>query len=159
MKMPLHRQESIMLVNECCNPDVVCCEPETVVQEVAALMRRHHVGSVVVVDPEDRRVPIGIVTDRDIVVETIAPELDVKTITAGDIMSKPIVTVRDTEGLADSLQLMRNHKVRRIPVVTEDGALSGIVTVDDVINLLARELQTITGAIIGQPMLEAQMRR
>jgi CBS domain-containing protein len=148
-----------MLVNECCNPEVVCCEPETVVQEVAALMRRHHVGSVVVVDPEDRRLPIGIVTDRDIVVETIAPELDVKTITAGDIMSTPVVTARDTEGLAETLQRMRNHKVRRIPVVTEGGALFGIVTVDDVIHLLARELQTITSAISGQQMLEAQMRR
>lgn len=148
-----------MLVNECCNSDVVCCDPDTVVQEVAALMRRHHVGSVIVTDAEDRHVPIGIVTDRDIVVETIAPELDVKTITASDIMSTPIVTVRETEGLPETLHLMRTHKIRRIPVVTEGGALFGIVTVDDVINLLAQELQTITGAIIGQPMLEAQMRR
>jgi CBS domain-containing protein len=148
-----------MLVNECCNPDVVCCGPETVVQEVAALMRKHHVGSVVVTDADDTRVPIGIVTDRDIVIETVAPELDVKTITASDIMSAPVVTVRDTDNLPEALRLMRTHKVRRIPVVTEGGALFGIVTVDDVINLLAQELQTITGAIIGQPMLEAQMRK
>jgi CBS domain-containing protein len=148
-----------MLVNECCNPDVVCCGPETVVQEVAALMRKHHVGSVVVTDDENMRVPIGIVTDRDIVIETIAPELDVKTITASDIMSAPVVTVRDTDGLPETLHLMRTHKVRRIPVVADDGTLFGIVTVDDVINLLAQELQTITGAIVGQPMLEAQMRK
>jgi CBS domain-containing protein len=105
------------------------------------------------------RVPIGIVTDRDIVIETIAPELDVKTITASDIMSAPVVTVRDTDGLPETLHLMRTHKVRRIPVVADDGTLFGIVTVDDVINLLAQELQTITGAIVGQPMLEAQMRK
>ena len=66
---------------------------------------------------------------------------------------------RDLHVLPEALQQMRNHKVRRIPVVTEDGALSGILTVDDVINLLAQELQTLTGAIVGQPMLEAQMRR
>jgi CBS domain-containing protein len=148
-----------MLVNECCNPDVVSCGPDTVVQEVAALMRKHHVGCVVVTDAEDTRMPIGIVTDRDIVVETVAPELDVNTITAGDIMSAPVVTVRDTESLPETLQLMRTYKVRRIPVVTESGALSGIVTVDDVINLLAQELQTITGAITSQPMLEARIRR
>ncbi|HYD82382.1 MAG TPA: CBS domain-containing protein [Paucimonas sp.] len=148
-----------MLVNECCNPDVIWCDPDLVVQEVAALMRQHHVGSVIVTDKEDRRVPIGIVTDRDIIVEAVAPELDVKTITAGDIMSTPVVTVRDSEGLAETLRLMRQHKIRRIPVVTEGGALFGIVTADDVINLLSRELLMITGAIAGQPQMEAQMRR
>jgi len=148
-----------MLTSDCCNPDVVTCDPDATVREVAALMRRHHVGSVVVTDRDDSRKPVGIVTDRDIVVEAIAPELDVDAITAGDIMSTPIATVRDTDDLARTLAAMRDNKVRRIPVVTADGALAGIVAADDVIGMLAHELQSITGAIVGQQMLEANMRR
>lgn len=148
-----------MQISDCCQPEVVTCSSDAVVTSVAALMRRHHVGSVVVTDPEDARMPVGIVTDRDIVVETVATGLDADTITAGDIMSAPLVTVHDGADLADTLQKMRTHKVRRLPVVAGDGALAGIVTADDLVARLAQELQAITGAISGQPLLEAQMRR
>ncbi|HEY3289058.1 MAG TPA: CBS domain-containing protein, partial [Anaerolineae bacterium] len=65
-----------------------CCEADTSISEVAALMRKHHVGDVIVVeDKGQKRVPIGIVTDRDIVIETIALKLDANAFTAGDLMS------------------------------------------------------------------------
>lgn len=148
-----------MLINECCNCNVITCDADTVVQQVAGLMRHHHVGSVVVTGKDQPNVPQGIVTDRDIVVEAVAPELDVNTFTAGDIMNAPIVTVRENESLIESLRLMRTHKIRRVVVVNDSGSIYGIVTADDIIDLLARELQMITSAIVGQQGLEQRLRK
>ncbi len=149
-----------MPINECCSVGVVCCGPNASLPEVAELMRKHHVGDVVVVEKKDgERVPLGIVTDRDIVIETVALQLDVKVFTAGDIMATPLVTVREDEGFIETLRLMRNYKIRRLPVVTEAGTLYGIVTSDDIINLLAAELSLMTSAIVSQPVKEARLRR
>jgi CBS domain-containing protein len=149
-----------MPISECSNIGVVCCEADASVPDVAALMRKHHVGDVVVVEQTAAsRIPIGIVTDRDIIMETVAPEVDPKVFTAGDIMSAPVVTVNEGEGLIETLRLMRNNKVRRMPVVTDAGTLFGIVTVDDIINLLAMELSMMTAAIVEQPMKEGRLRK
>ena len=149
-----------MPINECCNLGVVCCDADTAIPDVAALMRKHHVGDVIVVEEKEaKRVPIGIVTDRDIVLETIALHVDAEVFTAGDLMSSPIVTVREDEGLVETLRIMRSHKVRRIPVVNAVGTLFGIVTTDDIINLLASELSMMTGAIVEQTVREGQRRK
>ncbi len=149
-----------MPINECCNIGVVCCEADASIFDVAALMRKHHVGDVIVVEEKDaKRTPIGIVTDRDIVIETIALQMDVNTFTASDLMSTPIATVREDEGFVETLRLMRTHKVRRMPVVTAGGTLFGIVTADDIINFLAMELAMITGTIIEQPVREGRLRK
>ena len=149
-----------MPISECSNIGVVCCEADATIPDVAALMRKYHVGDVVVVEKkDDSSIPIGIVTDRDIVIETIALQLDVKVFTAGDIMNAPIVTVQENEGLLETLRVMREHKIRRMPVVTDAGTLYGIVTADDIINLLAAELSMMTGAIVEQPVREAKLRK
>ena len=139
-----------MPINECCNTAVVTCTADASVFDVAELMRRHHVGTVIVTDgEEDGRVPSGIITDRDIVIEMIALRLDVAAFTAGDVMSAPVVTVRENEGLIEALRLMRMRNIRRLPVVTEAGTLYGIVTADDLLGLMTMELSLMTGAIIG----------
>lgn len=149
-----------MPISECCNVGVVCCESETSLSDVAALMRKHHVGDVVVVENKKiGRVPIGIITDRDIVMETIALRLDPSAFTAGDFMSTPIVTARENAGFLETLRLLRDHKVRRMPVVTDAGALFGIITADDIINLLATELSLMTGGIGEQPIREGRLRK
>jgi CBS domain-containing protein len=149
-----------MSISECSNIGVVCCEADASVSEVAALMRKHHVGDVIVVDNSSgRRIPVGIVTDRDIIMETVALDVDPKVFTAGDIMTSPVVTVNEGVGMIETLRLMRNNKVRRMPVVTDAGTLYGIVTADDVINLLAMELSLMTGAIVEQPIKEGRLRR
>ena len=149
-----------MPIDECCNIGVVCCEANASIPEVAGLMRKHHVGDVIVIEKKDeQRVPIGIVTDRDIVIETIALQLDANVFLAGDIMSTPIITVREDEGLIETLHLMRTHKVRRMPVVTAAGTLFGIVTADDIVNLLAMELSLMTAAIVEQPIRESRLRK
>lgn len=149
-----------MPIDECCNIGVVCCEANASIPEVAGLMRKHHVGDVIVIEKKDeQRVPIGIVTDRDIVIETIALQLDANVFLAGDIMSTPIITVREDEDLIETLHLMRTHKVRRMPVVTAAGTLFGIVTADDIVNLLAMELSLMTAAIVEQPIRESRLRK
>lgn len=149
-----------MPVSECCNVDVVCCDADTAVTDVAGLMRRHHVGDVVVTEDQGgKKVPVGIVTDRDIVIETIALQVDVSAFTAGDLMSVPLATVQENAGIVETLRLMRSHKVRRMPVVSSSGALFGIVTSDDLINLLALELSMMTDAIVDQPLREARLRK
>ena len=149
-----------MPINECCNIDVVCCNADASISDVAALMRKHHIGDVMVVEDRDGlRMPIGIVTDRDIVIETIALNIGADAFTAGDLMSTPIATVREDAGFVETLRLMRNHKVRRMPVVTAGGTLFGIVTADDIIKLLGTELSLIADAIGEQPVREGQLRK
>ncbi|TCS39461.1 CBS domain protein [Paucimonas lemoignei] len=149
-----------MAISECCNIGVVCCEEGTSIPEIAHLMRKHHVGDVVVVrHEEDKRIPIGIITDRDIVVETIAEQVDMNLVTAGDIMSTPLITVHENESFAESLRLMRHHKIRRLPIVDERGILYGIVSAGDIAHLLAAELSMLTTTITEQPLAERQVRR
>lgn len=149
-----------MPINECCKLDVVCCDPELSLPDTAALMRKHHVGDVIVVEMRGGvRTPVGIVTDRDIVVETMALQLDATLFTAGDIMNTPLVTVKDNAGFVETLRLMRTHGVRRMPVVSDNGALYGMVTADDIVQLLALELSLITQAMSGQMAHERRLRK
>lgn len=148
-----------MPINECCNLDIVCCEADTPIPQVAALMRTNHVGAVIVIEEQDgKRVPVGIVTDRDIVIQTIAQDVDANTFTAGDLMSAPLALVREDEGVVEALRMMRVHRVRRLPVITELGSLFGVVTADDLINLLATELTMLTDTIVDQFAREARVR-
>lgn len=149
-----------MPISECCSTEVVCCDADTLVQEVAELMRGEHVGDIVVVETRDgKRVPVGIVTDRDIILEIVALRLDISAFTAGDIMTAPLVTVRQDDGVFETLRTMRNHRIRRVPVVTPEGALFGIVTADDVINVLSNELSMMADTLVDQPAREAYMRK
>lgn len=149
-----------MPIEEICNIGVICCESDAPLPEVAALMRNHHVGDVIVVeDKSEKRIPIGIVTDRDIVIETVALQVDPSAFTAGDLMSAPVVTVSKDDGFVDTLRLMRAHRIRRVPVVTPEGTLFGIVTADDIIRLLSNELSVMAGTIIEQPVRESRLRR
>ncbi len=149
-----------MAIKECCKVGVVSCEADASLSAVAALMRQHHVGDVVITETrEGENVPIGIITDRDIVIETVALQLDPQAFTAGDFMSHPVVTVSEEAGFVETLRLMRDHKIRRMPVVTVAGALYGIVTADDVVNLLTSELSLMTDAVFAQAVQEARVRK
>jgi CBS domain-containing protein len=149
-----------MPISECCKLDVVCCDPELSLPDTAALMRKNHVGDVVVIESRNGvRVPIGIVTDRDIVMETMALQLDATLFTAGDIMNTPLVTVKEDAGFVETLRLMRSNGIRRIPVVTESGTLYGIVTADDIVRALALELSLVTEVMSGQTAHERRLRK
>ena len=136
-----------MTISDICNREVVFVNRDVTVHAACKLMRHYHVGSVVVVDETgdaDRaRVPVGIVTDRDIVVEVYAMELDPKVITAGDIMSPDLVTAPASLSVAQTIALMRFRGVRRVPIVSDENRLVGIVSIDDLLVLLAEGLSGI----------------
>lgn len=133
-----------MPIGELCNREVVFATQETTIAEAAQLMRRYHVGDLVVVrEVNGKRVPLGIVTDRDIVIEIIAKAQPFENCTVDKIMSSNLVSVPESEGMIETIRLMRAHAIRRITVVSNDGALVGILSVDDVLQLLAEELSEL----------------
>ena len=148
-----------MSIGEICNRDVVVIERDATVQEAARLMRRHHVGALVVTrDLEGVRVPVGLITDRDIVIEVLGEGVDVGTVLVGDIMSDELLTAGEGDDLWGSLQRMRSAGVRRLPVGDTRGALQGIVTVDDVIELLADELTQMAKLMAREQVVEQTTR-
>jgi len=149
-----------MPVSEICNREVIIVQRDESVLQAAKLMRQHHVGNVVVVEERNgRRVPVGIVTDRDLVVEIIAPELDSTVITVGDIAVAELATVRENNGVFEAIQYMRNKGVRRLPVVDDGGGLVGIVTLDDLLVLLAEELGALARLVEREQKNEISSRR
>lgn len=149
-----------MPVGEICNRDVIILQRDATILDAAKLMREHHVGDVLVVEERDRiRFPVGIVTDRDLVVEIMATELDQTVITVGDIMVQELVTVKESTGIFETIQYMRGKAVRRLPVVDENGALVGILALDDLLELLSEELLAIAKLIRYQRQKETTLRR
>lgn len=130
-----------MPVSEICNREIIVVQRNESVLEAAKLMRQHHVGNVLVVESANGfRVPVGIVTDRDLVVEIMASGLDGNTITVGEIMLPGLATVKEGTGIFEAIQYMRARGVRRLPVVNETGGLVGILALDDLLELLSEEL-------------------
>ena len=144
-----------------CNRDVAFTTRETTVAAGAKLMRHGHVGSLVVVEKMNggKRVPVGIVTDRDIIVEVIATGLDPSVITVGDIMSENLVVGRESDTVLETLEIMRFKGVRRLPTVDRDGQLVGIVTVDDLLEMLAEELNELARIVAREQSHEVSARK
>lgn len=137
-----------MSIGEICNREVITIQRDETVLEAAKLMRQYHVGAVIVVDKRnDRLIPIGIVTDRDLVVEVLATELDQTVITVGDIMAPEVFTIKENTDTPEAIQFMRRKTIRRTPVVDEDGELVGIIALDDVMELLSTELLDVAKLI------------
>ena len=148
-------------IGEICNREVVFATRDTTVAAAAKLMRRHHVGSLVVADEaaSGRRVPVGIVTDRDVVMEVTATDLDPAVITVGDIMDPELLTAREGEGVLETMEIMRYKGVRRLPIVGADGALIGIVTIDDLLEILAEGLGELVRIVAREQSREAAARK
>jgi len=113
---------------------------------------------VVVDERKGVRVPVGIVTDRDLVVEIMAAEVEQMTITVGDIMVPGLVTVNESMGLYESIQYMRSEGVRRLPVVDDKGGLVGILTLDDLLELLAEEMVGLSALVKHEQNKESRKR-
>lgn len=149
-----------MRIGQICTRDVVCANTETTVVAAAKLMRQYHIGDVVVTQQNgNARVPLGIVTDRDIVLSVVATELDPKTITVGDVMGDELITATEDEDVFDAVQRMRDKGVRRMPIVGDDGVLIGIVSLDDVIESLAEEMNEVARLISREQLHEQEVRR
>lgn len=144
-----------------CNRDVAFTTRDTTVAAAARLMRHGHVGSLVIVEQTEGggRLPVGIVTDRDIVVEVVATGLDPDAITVGDIMAPELLVGRESDSLFETLEIMRFRGVRRLPTVDTQGRLVGIVTVDDLIEALAEGLGELAKIVAREQSREAASRK
>jgi CBS domain-containing protein len=148
-----------MSVGEICNREVVIVEQGTDAREASRLMREFHVGDLVVVERRgEENIPLGVVTDRDLVIEVLAREVDPATVTVMDLVAGELVSASEEESLLDCLQRMRQKGIRRLPVVNSGGGLVGILTMDDVLDLLSEELTDVVSLIARQSSSERQRR-
>lgn len=133
-----------MRISEICTHDVVCCGPDTTALEAARLMRSRRVGDIVVVsDVEQARVPVGVVTDRDLAVEVLGNGREAAIMPVSGLVRAPVVIAADYEDVHSALERMRVHGVRRMPVVDDRGALVGIVTLDDLLGALLADMHAL----------------
>ena len=142
-------------IGSCYVKTVVTVTPNSTVAEAAELMRKHHVGALVMV--EDGK-PAGMVTDRDIAIEVVAAGLVPQTVTVGEIVQRPITTVTENAGWAETGRLMGVSGVRRLPVVDANGKLIGIVSFDDLLLQLAGPLVAMADLAGRERHFEASTR-
>jgi CBS domain-containing protein len=149
-----------MHVGECCNREVVIASRRDSVATAARLMRSNHVGNIVVVDRANgRNRPVGIVTDRDLVVEVLAQDAPAAELTVDDVMSEGPATAREDEDVLETLRRMRALGVRRMPVVDDKGALEGIIAIDDILGLVSESMNDVVGVIAREIKAEQKRRR
>ena len=148
-----------MRISDICTRHVFHVPSVTSIRDAAEKMRKCHVGALVVVDnPNGKRIPIGIVTDRDIVMEVVAPGIDPQSLTVGDVMSRQTACCAETDDLLQAIEVMRKRGVRRLPVLDAKGSLVGMVTADDVVGGITRELHDLSHALVHEQVREMQER-
>lgn len=149
-----------MTIGAVCNHEIITVQRDATVLHAATLMRQYHVGDVVVIENHKNKIlPIGIVTDRDIIIEVVATELDCEVITVGDIMITNLAMVKESAGILEGIQLMTSKGVRRLPVLDDSGSLIGIVTLDDLLQLLAKEFGALSKLVAREQKNEVTKRR
>ena len=118
--------------NEVMTKDPVCCLPNDSVAKAAELMKSEDIGSIPVIENEQTRKLVGIVTDRDLALEIVAEGLDAKSTKVETVMTRKVVTCLADDDLQKALDAMAEHQLRRIPVVDNDKKILGIIAQADV---------------------------
>ena len=148
-----------MNVGEICNRTTVFAYKSMSISDAARLMLEQHVGSLVVVEEINHgKAIIGMLTDRDIVVAVVARDFNAQTVRVADVMSSNPATCRTEDSMTDVLSLMRHHGVRRIPVTDAQDVLIGIVTMDDLLEIVAEDLQGFVHVVENERKREAHVR-
>ena len=131
-----------------CSRVVVVAERATTVQEAAQRMREQHVGCLVVLEGEaaGRRVA-GVLTDRDIVTGVVAKGLDARALRVEDVMAPEVVTAGEADSVPDLMAAMQRHGLRRLPVVGGRGELLGLVTLDDLLCIVAEQTRALAAVV------------
>ena len=150
-----------MEVGDICQRTVLCCEKEATAQDAAKLMRHNHVGDLVVTatQADGVRIPLGMITDRDLVLEVLAQEVDPMGVCVGELIGPVLGTATEDEGVYEVLSRMWEFGVRRMPVINLQGGLVGIITVDDVIAHLSEQLTAVNRITSVQQHQENMARR
>jgi len=133
-----------MTIYTVCQTNVVSVSPHTTIAFVSDLMKQKNIGCLIIT--EDHK-PVGIVTDRDLAMRVDLTNSEIGTHEISTIMTSDVSTIRKDTGIFEAVQVMKSSKVRRLPVVDMGGRLVGLITVDDIIRLLARELGEIARVI------------
>ena len=128
-----------MKLSEMFRSEVVTGTPGQTIRELVEKMKRQNVGAVVIVESEK---VVGLVTDRDIVVKVVAKGLPLET-PVRDVMTQPVLTIWDDQGVFNATQYMRGRKLRRLPIIDRQERLVGLLTSDDLFALLAREILNV----------------
>jgi CBS domain-containing protein len=148
-----------MRIADCYRKDVVVADRGANIAEVARTMREYHVGDLVVVDRADGADrPVGIVTDRDLVVEVLAQDVSPDEVIVDDVMTDNPAVAGEDDDVLDTLGRMRDLGVRRMPVVDGRGLLTGIITVDDLLEVLADSVNSVVGLVLTEVRTEALRR-
>ncbi|HEY8509464.1 MAG TPA: CBS domain-containing protein [Steroidobacteraceae bacterium] len=150
-----------MNVGNICKRLVVTIRPTEELTTAAELMRERHVGYLIVTQTEftsGLEKVVGVLTDRDIVVSVLARNTDPRTLRVGDVMTSDPVVVTESESITKALEQMRRMGIRRLPVVGTRNELVGVLSLDDVIDVLAKELQDVAGLIRNEQRIESALR-
>ncbi len=149
-----------MKLKNVCTLDVACCNSQSSVSEAARKMREQHVGNLVVTeDDEGDAMPVGILTDRDIVIEVVSRNLDPQATKVVSVMSKPLIVADESEDVTDAVERMQVHGVRRIVITRGRGSLAGIFTLDDFLRLNAEQAALPLSVVAKEQKLEHRKRR
>jgi len=133
-----------MDASELCTRKTVIIQEDKSVKEAARLMKQYNVGCVIVIRPQNsHNIPIGMITDRDLLLAIIDGDKSYKEIPVHTVMKVPVITVHESTTLNDALGKMRFHGIRRVPVVDGAGTLTGILSIDDILGNISRELNEI----------------
>lgn len=123
-----------------CHREIVCVAGQASARKAAEVMRKHHVGALAVTDPQDAAHVIGVLTDRDIVVDALAQGKSVDECTAASLCHPQLVGVPITATVQEAIAHMLQHGVRRLFVANADGSLSGLISIDDLVEAIAQEV-------------------
>jgi len=148
-----------MSIGDVCNREVVIMRRDESIGDAARLMREKHVGDVVVVEErEGRPVPVGILSDRDIVIEVLAKEVSLEAVSVGDVMNNGLLIGREGDEILSTIKRMRERGVRRVPIVDDVGGLVGILALDDLVELIAEQLTDLVGLLTSELRHERALR-
>lgn len=149
-----------MNVGTLCSRRVVTASPQLDMQAAAELMRQEHVGFLVVVPeyPRGPQPPLGVLTDRDIAIAVVAKRADPVSLKVGDVMSIQPIVAGESDPVDVALRTMRSAGVRRVPVVNGRGEVVGVLSLDDVLEFVAREMDNISGAVRNGRRIEGVTR-
>jgi CBS domain-containing protein len=150
-----------MNVGTLCKRNAVTVRESDDLTAAAQLMREQHVGYLVVVEPDPTAGafrPVGVLTDRDIVIGVVAKQVDPRSLRVGDLMSRQPVVADENSSIDVALAEMRRIGVRRLPIVGRGGQLVGVVSLDDILDTLAGELAAVSGSIRNEQRLETALR-
>jgi CBS domain-containing protein len=150
-----------MNTGQLCNRNPITVRRSDELIKAAQLMREKHIGYLIVVEADvaDQTLrPVGVVTDRDIVISVVARETDPRELRVGEIMTQQPVTIGAAEPVEKALREMRRIGVRRLPVVGQRRELIGVLSLDDVLEVLAGELQNVAGSVHNERVIEGTLR-